>query len=96
MYLEGYGLIMLTRISTLIVLASVYVLILLSSGAVLVLLTGIFAGVLTLIWSIMMMEYKFLLTMDSIIEWVVFISIYFVYIVSNTSSIEGKNMIESW
>ena len=96
MSLEVYGFILLTMVSMLMLLASFYVMMLMSSGYVLVLLTGIFAGVLTLIWSIMMTEYKFLLTMDSIIEWVVFISIYFVYIVSNTSSIEGKNMIESW
>ena len=41
----------------LMLLDSVYVLILLSSGAVLVLLAGIFADVLTLIWSILMVEF---------------------------------------
>ena len=40
----------------LILLASVSVLILLSSGAVLVFLTEIFVGVLTLMWSIHMVE----------------------------------------
>ena len=56
MYLELYGLILLTRISMLILLAIVYVLILLSSGAVMIFLDGIFVGVLTLIWSILMVE----------------------------------------
>ena len=37
-------------------LASVHVMILMSSVAVLVLLTGIFVGVLTLIWSIQMAQ----------------------------------------
>ena len=55
-YLEGYGLILLTRISVLMLLVSVYVMILLFSVAVLVLLNGIFFGVLTLIWSILMAE----------------------------------------
>ena len=54
MSLEGYGLILLTRISMLMLLAIVSVLILLYSGDVLVFLTGVFAGVLTLIWSILM------------------------------------------
>ena len=54
MSLEGYGLILLTRISMLMLLASFAVMILFYSGSVLVLLTGIFVGVLTLIWSILM------------------------------------------
>ena len=37
-------------------LASISVMVMLSSVAVLVLITGIFVGVLTLIWSIMMVE----------------------------------------
>ena len=56
MYLEGSSLILLTSISMLILLASVSVLIMLSSDAVLVLLTGIFAGVLMLIWCFLMVE----------------------------------------
>ena len=54
MSLEGYGLILLTRISMLVLLTSVSLLVLLSSGAVMILLAGIFFGVLTLIWSILM------------------------------------------
>ena len=41
----------------LMLLASVSVLILFSGGALLVFLTGIFAGVFTLIWSILMVEF---------------------------------------
>ena len=65
MYLEGYGLILLNRISMLMLLASVYVLILLSSGAVLVFLNGIFVGVLTLILSILMLECISKVTVDN-------------------------------
>ena len=43
-------------IPLLMLLASVYMLVLLSSVDVLVLLTGMFVGVLTLIWSILMLE----------------------------------------
>ena len=56
MSLEGYGLILLTRISMLMLLASVSMVIMLSSGSGLVFLTRIFVGVLTLIWSILMVE----------------------------------------
>ena len=56
MSMEGYGLIMLTKISMLMSLASVSMLIMLSSDAMLGLLTGIFVGALTLIWSILMVE----------------------------------------
>ena len=47
---------MLTSIPVLILFTSVSVLVLLSSVNVLVMLTGYFVGVLTLIWSILMME----------------------------------------
>ena len=57
MYLEGYGLILLTRMSMLMFLTSVYVLVLLYSGSMVILLAGIFGSVLTLIWSILMVEY---------------------------------------
>ena len=50
------GLILFTSISVLMLLISVYVLVLMSSVDVLVLMTGIFVGVLTLIWSILMLE----------------------------------------
>ena len=43
-------------ISMLVLLASVSVMILLSSIAIVVLLTGIFIGVLTLIWSILIVK----------------------------------------
>ena len=56
MYLEGYGLILLTRISMLVFLTSVSVLVLLSRGDFMILMAGIFVGVLTLIWSIMIVE----------------------------------------
>ena len=56
MFLEGYGLILLTRISVLILLASFSVMIMLSNGALLVFLTVILVGMLTLIWSILMVE----------------------------------------
>ena len=56
MSLEGYGLILLTRIYMLMLLASFSMLILLSSGAVLEFLNDIFVGVFTLIWSILMVE----------------------------------------
>ena len=38
-------------------LTSVYVLVLLYSGSMVILLAGIFGSVLTLIWSILMVEY---------------------------------------
>ena len=47
---------MLTRISLLNLMGSVSMLILFSIVSVLVLLTGSFVGVLTLIWSILMVE----------------------------------------
>ena len=56
MSLELSGLILLARISMLVLLDSVSVLILLSSDALLELMTGVFVGVLTLIWSILMVE----------------------------------------
>ena len=56
MSLERSGLILLTSISMLMLLANVSAMILLSSGTVLVFLTGIFVGVLKLIWSILMVE----------------------------------------
>ena len=54
--MEGRGLILLNMISVFMLFASVSVLIIIYSVAVLVLLTGIFVGVLTLIWSILMVE----------------------------------------
>ena len=51
------GLILLTSIYVLILLTSVSVLMLLTSVSVLVLLTGVFVGVLTLIWSILMVVF---------------------------------------
>ena len=57
MSLEGSGLILLTRMSMLILLTIVSVMILLSSGILMILLAGIFVCVLTLIWSILMVEY---------------------------------------
>ena len=54
--MEGSGLILLTIISVLRLFISVSVLVMLSRVAVLVLMTGIFVGVLTLIWSILMLE----------------------------------------
>ena len=65
MSLERSGLILLTRISILILLASVSVLILLSSGAVLVFMSGIVVDVLTLIWSILMVECISKVTVDN-------------------------------
>ena len=56
MSLEGYWLILLTRVSMLMLLISVSVLILFYSGAVLVLMTGIFVGGFTIIWLIIMVE----------------------------------------
>ena len=56
MYLEGSGLLLLTRIYMFMLLENVSVLILLSSDAVLVFLTGIFVGVLTLNWYILTVE----------------------------------------
>ena len=56
MSLEEYGLILLTRMSMMILLTSVSVLILLSIGTVTILLAGIFVGVLTFIWSILVVE----------------------------------------
>ena len=55
-YFEGYMLILLTSIYVLILLTSVYVLVLLYSVAELALMTGIFVGVVTLIYSILMLE----------------------------------------
>ena len=55
--MKVYGLILLTSISVLILLTSVSMLVLLNSVSMLVLLTGVFVGVLTLICSIMMLEY---------------------------------------
>ena len=49
--------IILTLIYVFMLLTSVSVLVLLSSVDVLVLLTGIFVGALMLIWSILMLEY---------------------------------------
>ena len=65
MSLEGYGLIFLTRIYMLMLLDSVSVMILLSSGAVLVFLTGNFVGVLTLIWSILIVECIYKVPVDN-------------------------------
>ena len=48
--------VLLTIISVLMLLESFYVLIVLSSVSVVVLQTGIFVGVLMLIWSILMVE----------------------------------------
>ena len=56
MSLEGYGLILLTRMSILMLLTSVYVMLLLYSGAVMIFLDGVFVGELTLIWSVLMVE----------------------------------------
>ena len=55
--------------------------ILLTSVFVLVLLVGVVVGVLTLIWSILMLECisKFRLTMGSIIEWDYLMSISVIY-----------------
>ena len=47
---------MLTRMSIMMLLAIVYVLILFSSDDVMIFLSGIFVGVLILIWSILMVE----------------------------------------
>ena len=57
MSLEGYGLILLTRMSMLMLFTSVSVLILSSSDAVMILPAGFFVDVLTLIWSILMVEF---------------------------------------
>ena len=54
MYLEGSGLILLTRMSMLMLLTSVYVLVLFYRDDLMIFLAGIFVGVLTLIWSIIM------------------------------------------
>ena len=57
MFLGGYGLIFLTRMSVLMFLTSVSVLVLLYRGDLMILLAGIFVGVLMLIWSILMVEF---------------------------------------
>ena len=54
--MKEYGLILLSSIPVLILMTSVSVLVLLSSIYVLVLFTAVFVGVLTLIWSILMLE----------------------------------------
>ena len=65
MSLEGYGLVLLYRISSLVLLASVSFMVLLSSCAVVILLTRIFVVVLTLIWSILMVECISKVTVDN-------------------------------
>ena len=65
MSLKGSGLILLTSMFTLIFLTIVYVMVLLSSGAVMILLAGIFVGGLTLIWSILMVEYIYKVPVDN-------------------------------
>ena len=66
MSLEGYGLILLTRISVLMLPVSVSVLIMLSIVVVMIFLTDIFVGVLTLIWSIFMVEFISKVPVDNI------------------------------
>ena len=56
MSLEGSGLIFSTKMCMLMLLSSVSVMILLACGAVIIFMAGIFVGVLTLIWSILMVE----------------------------------------
>ena len=65
MSLEVSGSILLTRMSMLMLLISVSVMVLLSSGAVMILLAGIFVGGLTLIWSILMVEYIYKVPVDN-------------------------------
>ena len=57
-------LILMTIIYVLILLTIVYVLVLLSSDSVLLLLTDVFAGALTLIWSILMLECNYKIPVD--------------------------------
>ena len=59
--------ILLTSIPVLTLLAIVF-LVLLSSVAVLVLITGIFVGVLTLIWSILMVEFISKVPVDNVVN----------------------------
>ena len=66
MSLEVSGLILLTRISMLMFLSSVSVLIMLSIFVVMIFLTDIFVGVLTLIWSIFMVEFISKVPVDNI------------------------------
>ena len=63
--LEGYGLIFLTSMSMLMFLTSVSVLVLLSSGTVMIFMDGIFVGVLTFIWSIVMVECIYKVSVDN-------------------------------
>ena len=49
-------------------LASVSVLILLYSGALIIFLAGIFVGVLTLIWSILMVEFISKVPVDNVVN----------------------------
>ena len=56
---------MLNSISMLILLSSVYMLLMLSSVYLLLLMTGIFVGVLTPIWSILMLECIFKIIFDN-------------------------------
>ena len=73
----------------LMLLTGVYVLILLYSGAVMIFLTSVFVGVLTLIWSIIMVEFisKVTFEMSSLIEWVGFMSMSDIYRFSNIINI---------
>ena len=82
-YLKGYGLILLTSIPVLIPLTSVSVLILLYSISVLVLLTGVFLGVLTLMWSILMLEFISRMHVDNgLNRWMGWIHVYVFYLFS--------------
>ena len=65
MYLEESGLNFLTRMSMLMLLTSVSLLLQLSSGDVMILLAGIFVGVMTLIWSILMVEFIYKAPVDN-------------------------------
>ena len=64
--LKGYGLILLTSVSLLIMLTSVSVLVLLTSVYVMVILTGVLVYMcVTLIWSILMLEFIAKITVDN-------------------------------
>ena len=64
--MKGYGLILLTSVSLLIMLTSVSVLVLLTSVYVMVILTGVLVYMcVTLIWSILMLEFIAKITVDN-------------------------------
>ena len=83
MSLEGSGLILLTMMSMLLLLTSMSVLVLFSRGDLIIFLAGSFVGVLSLIWSILMVECISKVSVDNRVNH------WFIWIHVNISGFQG-------